>query len=177
MKTFDAARGRWREILPKLGIARKFLRGRQMPCPACGGKDRFRFTDKNRDGMYFCNQCGAGNGFTLLMKVHGWDWKTVMRRVDEVIGNKPGAPMATVVPPAPEWEPPRSLAQATLWLRRYQPSKLGAWLANHDPQLGEWINRERPWGYYPEEKNLESAQHMRAMGAEVDWSEPVERRQ
>jgi putative DNA primase/helicase len=46
MKTIDAARGRWREILPPLGIPLKFLNGKHQPCPACGGRDRARFDDR-----------------------------------------------------------------------------------------------------------------------------------
>ncbi|MDI5829610.1 hypothetical protein MJN51_36035, partial [Salmonella enterica subsp. enterica serovar Kentucky] len=34
---------------------------RHAPCPACGGKDRFRFDDNGR-GSFICNQCGAGDG-------------------------------------------------------------------------------------------------------------------
>ena len=43
--------------------------GKHTSCPACGGKDRFRFDDKQGDGTFYCNQCGAGNGFQLIMNV------------------------------------------------------------------------------------------------------------
>lgn len=89
-KTIDAAKGRWREILPQLGVARKFLSGRHGPCPICGGKDRFRFDDRTKNGDYYCNQCGSGLGIKLVMKVNDWDFKTAARAVDEVIGNKKG---------------------------------------------------------------------------------------
>src|SRR5689334_19779620 len=83
--TAEAARGRWREILPALGVAPKFLANRQTPCPACGGKDRFRFTDRHKDGDYLCRKCGAGKGLGLLMKVRGWDFAAAARAVDELI--------------------------------------------------------------------------------------------
>ena len=56
--TKERARGRWRQILPALGIDARFLTGRNCPCPICGGKDRFRFIDrKDGDGMWLCSQC------------------------------------------------------------------------------------------------------------------------
>ena len=63
-----AARHRWQYILPRIGIEPRYLRNTHQPCPVCGGRDRFRFDDKDGQGTYYCNQCGAGNGFTLVMK-------------------------------------------------------------------------------------------------------------
>jgi len=87
--TLDAATGRWREILPALGVPPKFLDGRHQPCPLCGGKDRARYTDLEGNGSYFCNQCGAGTGMQLLMKLHQWDFARAAKEVDAVIGNLP----------------------------------------------------------------------------------------
>ncbi|MDM4912857.1 primase-helicase zinc-binding domain-containing protein [Escherichia coli] len=42
---------------------------RHAPCPACGGKDRFRFDDNGR-GSFICNQCGAGDGLDLIKRVN-----------------------------------------------------------------------------------------------------------
>ena len=42
----DIAKGRWKEILPALGIDPKFLQNRHGPCPICGGDDRFRWDDR-----------------------------------------------------------------------------------------------------------------------------------
>ena len=84
----NIARGKWREILPQFGIDQIFLRNRHGPCPICGGSDRFRFDDQNA-GMFFCNQCGAGDGYTLICKVTGLDFRTVAQRVREVLGIKP----------------------------------------------------------------------------------------
>jgi putative DNA primase/helicase len=85
--TVDRARHRWREILPLLGVDTKFLTNKQGPCPLCSGRTRFRFDDKNGDGTYFCNQCGAGVGIILLRKLHSWDWKTAVDAVDRVLGD------------------------------------------------------------------------------------------
>jgi putative DNA primase/helicase len=86
ISTVERARGHWREILPRFGIAAKFLQNRHGPCPVCGGKDRFRFDDKSGEGTYFCNQCGAGTGLILLRKKHGWDHATACKAVDEIVG-------------------------------------------------------------------------------------------
>jgi putative DNA primase/helicase len=41
----------------------------------CGGKDRFRFDDKD-EGRWYCNHCGSGDGYTLLCKYSSIDFKT-----------------------------------------------------------------------------------------------------
>ena len=66
----DAARGRWEEILAHFHIQLP-PRGKHGPCPACGGKDRFRFDDKEHRGTFYCSACGAGDGFYLLRNVKG----------------------------------------------------------------------------------------------------------
>jgi putative DNA primase/helicase len=84
--TIERARGRWREILPQLGVETRFLLNRHGPCPICGGKDRFRFDDRDGSGSYFCNQCGPGPGLLLIRKLRDWDHKTACDAVDEIIG-------------------------------------------------------------------------------------------
>ncbi len=37
----ERASGRWSELLPLLGVDRKYLTAKQGPCPLCGGKTRF----------------------------------------------------------------------------------------------------------------------------------------
>jgi putative DNA primase/helicase len=87
--TVERARGRWAEILPRLGIDSRFLVNRHGPCPLCGGKDRFRYDDRDGTGSYFCNQCGAGVGIILVRKMHGWDFATACREIDHIIGTDP----------------------------------------------------------------------------------------
>ncbi len=98
MNTIERAHGRWPEILTRLGIERRFLVNRHGPCPLCGGKDRFRFDDKEGTGSYYCNGCGAGVGIIMLRKFHKWDHATACREVDEIIGNEPIAPPSTPPP-------------------------------------------------------------------------------
>ena len=86
MKTAEAARGHWFYLLSALGIEERFLVNRHGPCPLCGGRDRFRWDDKDGTGSYYCNQCGPGPGLLLLQKFHGWDFKTAADEIDRVLG-------------------------------------------------------------------------------------------
>jgi putative DNA primase/helicase len=102
------AHGRWPAVLAALGIPAEALVNRHQPCPMCGGTDRFRFDDRHGNGDYYCNGCGAGDGFTLLEKQLGWDFAEAVRRVGEAVG---------VVLPAPgarREEAPRSRLRALL---------------------------------------------------------------
>lgn len=86
-RTLDQAQGKWRGILATLGVETRFLSGKHMPCPMCGGSDRFRFDDKDGKGTYFCSGCGAGTGIQLLQKLNGWDFKTAAGEIDKIVGN------------------------------------------------------------------------------------------
>jgi|HubBroStandDraft_6_1064221.scaffolds.fasta_scaffold81566_2 putative DNA primase/helicase len=86
MNTIERARGRWQEILPQLGIDTRFLRNKHGPCPICGGKDRFRFDDRDGSGSYYCNQCGPGPGLVLIRKLKRWDHATACSAIDKIIG-------------------------------------------------------------------------------------------
>jgi putative DNA primase/helicase len=85
--TVERAQGRWREILPSLGVDAQYLRNKHGACPLCGGRDRFRFDDRDGSGSYYCNQCGAGTGLILARKLNGWDHATACRAVDKLIGD------------------------------------------------------------------------------------------
>lgn len=77
----------WPAILARLGIADTFLRLKKAgPCPACGGADRYTFDNRTGRGDFFCRGCGAGDGFALLQRVHGWQFNETLRRVAEVAG-------------------------------------------------------------------------------------------
>jgi hypothetical protein len=94
MNTVARAQGRWQEILPQLGIEPRFLRNKHGPCPLCGGRDRFRFDDREDTGSYYCSQCGPGAGILLIRKLKGWDHKTACDEVDKIIGTEHVAPKA-----------------------------------------------------------------------------------
>lgn len=63
----EEAQGRWASLLPRFGVSASALTGKHGPCPLCGGRDRFRFDDRDGNGTFICNQCGAGNGIRLVM--------------------------------------------------------------------------------------------------------------
>ncbi len=96
--TIERSRGRWREILPLLGVETRFLVNKHGPCPICGGVDRYRFDDRNGSGSYFCNQCGAGTGLILLRKMHGWSHREACDEIDKIIGIGMTPPPALTLP-------------------------------------------------------------------------------
>jgi putative DNA primase/helicase len=135
-KITDRAQGRWKEILPALGIAATALTGKHGPCPVCGGKDRFRFDDKQGRGTWYCNQShgtdtakgqgSAGNGFALLMDKEGCDFAQAARLVEKVIGKtSEPIPQPATLPAAEETAAAIAEAKA-LW-------RSGARVTNGDP--------------------------------------------
>lgn len=111
----ELARGRWTGLLPQLGVASHFLTGKHGPCPLCGGKDRFRFDNKDV-GLWYCTHDGAGDGFSLLMRLHGWNFREAARRVEALIGGVP------VVPSCPRPDPGAArMALNSLWKRCQRP--------------------------------------------------------
>lgn len=87
MKTKDAARGKWRGILIACGADSKVLVDKHGPCPFCGGRDRFRFDNRDGDGSFICSNCGAGDGFEFLKRLRGWGFVEAASEVDRVLGN------------------------------------------------------------------------------------------
>lgn len=65
------ANGNWLSILNGLGLS--ISSHKHQPCPVCGGKDRFRFDDKDGRGTWFCNQCdpNSGDGLALVCNAFG----------------------------------------------------------------------------------------------------------
>jgi putative DNA primase/helicase len=83
------AQGRWRGILPALGIGESFLTGKHGPCPLCGGKDRWRWDNLEGRGTWICSRCGAGDGIALVMKRNGWEFREAAERIEAFIGSSP----------------------------------------------------------------------------------------
>lgn len=80
-----AACGHWPDLLAAVGIDIP-RRGKHGPCPACGGKDRFRLDDKAGRGTWICNQCGNGDGLDLVGKVTGRQPKEAAELIAPLVG-------------------------------------------------------------------------------------------
>ncbi len=85
----SAASGRWPEILPEAaGIDPNLLDGRHHPCPKCGGRDRFRFVDRE-SGACLCNQCFRernGDGIAAVQWMRGCTFPEAINRISECLG-------------------------------------------------------------------------------------------
>ena len=85
----DRARGRWASILPLLGIDATFLNGKHTGCPMCGGKDRWRWIDRQGSGDWICTHCGHGDGIELAKRFLAVDFLAAVRLVEKHIGSAP----------------------------------------------------------------------------------------
>lgn len=86
--------GVWRQTLEGYGC--HLPSGRHHgPCPVCGGKDRFRFDDKDGRGTWFCSQCDpqSGGGLLLLSRFLG---KPTIEVARELLGQSPERSRAPV---------------------------------------------------------------------------------
>lgn len=93
---YDQARGRWRHILIEAGIPAAALTGKHGECPLCkAGDDRWRYDNKNGDGTYYCNVCGAGRGVELVMRTRGLSFVEATKWIRSHLGDaKVEAPRA-----------------------------------------------------------------------------------
>ncbi|PSH44355.1 hypothetical protein BA194_20065 [Yersinia pseudotuberculosis] len=82
------ARGKWGFILDALAISHS---KQHSPCPACGGKDRFRFDDRQGAGTWFCNQCEpqSGDGLDLVKNVRQCSLTEAALLVADILGVSP----------------------------------------------------------------------------------------
>ncbi len=60
-KALHEFNGRWRDVLSNYGCNVP-SGNKHGSCPVCGGKDRFRFDDKQGRGTWFCSQCEPQSG-------------------------------------------------------------------------------------------------------------------
>lgn len=82
----EIANGKWRGILASLGLNETQLSGKHTACPVCGGKDRFRFDDKNGRGTFYCSQCGAGDGVELVKRIRSCEFREAAEEIERVAG-------------------------------------------------------------------------------------------
>ena len=89
----SAALYKWRETVEMAGIIVPPTAQKFGPCPICGGKDRFRFDDKEGRGTWICNQCGAGDGISLVQKVTGKTMREMIPFLASLLGISNEAPL------------------------------------------------------------------------------------
>lgn len=142
----ERARGRWAGILPEFGIDRRYLSGKHGPCPMCGGKDRFRWDNKDGRGSFFCSVCGAGDGVALVMKTTGLPFKEAAAKIEGVLGN---APIVEAKAGASDAE--KRAANNRLWLS-------SAPVAAGDP-VALWLGGRAGVSAFP--RDLRTARHCR----------------
>lgn len=96
----DFATVDWKKKLVALGIDSQCLTGKAGPCPFCYGTSnentgngekksgtqgsrRFRFDNKGGLGTWYCQKCGAGNGFTLIEGLTGMSKVEILKFLDD----------------------------------------------------------------------------------------------
>ena len=86
-------KGMWREALQSIcGLHNDVFNGKHQPCPHCGGKDRFRWTDKlaeKGDGGAVCNACGNDSGIGWIMKLTGEPYSECINILGRFLGKVP----------------------------------------------------------------------------------------
>lgn len=92
------ANGRWSATLNSLGVVLPENK-KHGACPCCGGKDRFRFDDKESRGTFICNQCGSGDGFTLVSRALNLSIKDAANVVSNIVGACKPLPIKQAVLP------------------------------------------------------------------------------
>lgn len=85
--------GMWREALQSIcGLKADVFNKKHQPCPHCGGKDRFRWTDKvdrTGDGGAICSNCGNTDGIGWLQKLTGENYSECINILGRFLGKVP----------------------------------------------------------------------------------------
>lgn len=85
--------GMWREALQvTCGLRDEVFNKKHQPCPHCGGKDRFRWTDKvdsTGDGGAICSNCGNTDGIGWLQKLTGENYSECVNILGRFLGKVP----------------------------------------------------------------------------------------
>ncbi len=111
------ASGRWASIVsslsPHLNQAVEKM-GHHVACPVHGGVDGFRvFKNFEETGGGVCNTCGVHHdGYSLLMWVNGWDFKTTHQEIQRALGITADTQRALIVQPLPKPKAKEKDAQA-----------------------------------------------------------------
>ena len=55
-----------------------------VPCPLCGGQDRYSFKDPLHGG-WACRHCGGGDGWALLQRINSWSFVDAVKAVGDYL--------------------------------------------------------------------------------------------
>jgi len=121
-----AAQGQWRGVLSRLGISVPDT-AKHAPCPGCGGRDRFRFDDKDGGGSFICGQGGAGtlagDGFALVQHVRHCSAADALALVREVVLPSSGGSTRQERPANDEPEAPEEWPAPMPLVKHYLPEE------------------------------------------------------
>ncbi|QLG87063.1 toprim domain-containing protein [Chitinibacter bivalviorum] len=157
-KLKEAALGRWPDILQAAGIGAEYLTRKHTACPVCGGRDRFRFTDKDDRGCFICNTHApeGGDGFKLLADYRQTDFIGAARFVVDCLG---GAAVVAVAPDAAaiaERQAREQAEQRRAW-EKAKAENLALWNSSHPITNGCTV------GLYLRHRGLELAGYPKAL--------------
>lgn len=89
-EVINNCRGNWTSIIGSItSLPETTFNKKGQPCPMCGGKDRFRYTDRNGEGAYVCRHCGGGSGVDLCMKSTGMEFVEVINSAGDYLSMIP----------------------------------------------------------------------------------------
>lgn len=134
----ERARGRWPEIIGAV-LGPEFLSGKHGPCPVDGsGVDRFRFSDYEGSGNFFCGcNDGSQGGAQLIMCAKKCTFADAAKMVESVIG-----PSEKPEPKAPEW-----------WEKyKPQPAKRSKYLESRGLEMAPALRFARDVPYFEDGK-------------------------
>ncbi|WP_176216737.1 DUF7146 domain-containing protein [Andreprevotia lacus] len=148
----------WPAILQAAGIEQRHLGKGHGPCPVCGGKDRFRFTDRGGRGCFVCNKHrpDGGDGFHLLADWLRCDFIGAARFVSDYLG---GAGVQAVAPDPAEIAK-RKAAEAAEQRRQWEKARranAALW------QAARPICADSPAGHYLANRGLLLADYPKAL--------------
>lgn len=129
----EVARGRWRGILSAAGLSDQQLSGRHGPCPWCGGKDRWRWTNLDGSGTAYCSgACGGGlSAMELLKRLLNADYATAAKWVEDAMQTSQTGPALSAADHADEAR--REAQQQRAWRRE-------AWSKSQPVQPGDPVD-------------------------------------
>lgn len=92
------ADGKWADILQGAGLSPQTLSRKKVQCPMHeGNKGKFRFENKDGNGLWFCPVCGNGTGMKLLMNTTGKNFTEAALWIIDYLGDNRSFEKPTLV--------------------------------------------------------------------------------